>query len=467
MNSFGLGNRVYKILREVNKKGKLIFESATGFCINIPSQEYKFFVTNNHILDEDFVYHEKKLIIYKSNNDKIEIDLDINRFKMTNKELDFTLIEILPEDNITDFLEIDEFINSKNYIDEDIITLHFPEGKNLESLEGKNVKMKKEYLEYSFPDSPTTSGAPIILKYNLKVIGLFKENYKKKKKTFFDYAVPFNLILNKLNFMKCVYNVKEIGEKVQIINNGFTDEDNFYKHNNEIENKIDILIDGGLRANTFSYKFSKEGKHNVYIIQKKGLSDMSHLFNQCKDLEEVNFSFFRTADVTDMRNLFCECTSLKKINFSIFNTENVINMSNMFIGCSSLKELNLSKFQTNNTTNMSNMFSGCSALREINLSSFNTRNVTDMSCMFAFCSSLRNIDLSNFDTKKVTRMNDMFRYCQYASTINLSSFDAGKVKHMEDIFFGVPASCKIICDDEKIIALVPKLECFGLGCSII
>ena len=201
MNSFGLGNRVYKILREVNKKGKLIFESATGFCVNIPSQEYKFFVTNNHILDEDFVYHEKKLTIYKSNNDKIEIDLDINRFKMTNKELDFTLIEILPEDNITDFLEIDEFINSKNYIDEDIITLHFPEGKNLESLEGKNVKMKKEYLEYSFPDSPTTSGAPIILKYNLKVIGLFKENYKKKKKTFFDYAVPFNLILNKLNFM--------------------------------------------------------------------------------------------------------------------------------------------------------------------------------------------------------------------------------------------------------------------------
>ena len=406
-------------------------------------------------------------MIYKSNNDKIEIDLEINRFKMTNKELDFTIFEILPEDNITDFIEIDEFINSKNYIDDNIITLHFPDGKNLESLEGKNVKMKKEYLEYSFPNSPTTSGAPIILKYNLKLIGLFKENHKKKKKTFFDYAVPFNLILNKLNFMKCVYNVKtkDIGEKIQIINNGFTDEDNFYKHNNEIENKIDILIEGGLRANTFSYKFSKEGKYNVYIIQKRGLSDMSHLFNQCTHLEEINFSFFRTADVTDMRNLFCECNSLKKINFSIFNTENVINMSNMFIGCSSLKELDLSKFQTNNTTNMSNMFSGCTALTEINLSSFNTINVADMSGMFAYCSSLRNIDLSHFNTKKVTRMNDMFRYCSYVSTINLSSFDASKVRHMEDIFFGVPSSCKIICDDNKIMAMVPKMECFG--CLII
>ena len=466
MNSFGLGNCVYKILREVNKKGKLEFQSATGFCINIPSQEYKFFVTNNHVLDDDFVYHQKKLIIYKSNNDKIEIDLGINRFKMTNKELDFTIFEILPEDNIPEFLEIDEFINSKNYIDEDIITLHYPEGKNLESLEGKNVKMKKEYLEYSFPNSPTTSGAPIILKYNLKVIGLFKENYKKKKKTFFDYAFPFNLILNKFNFMKCVYHVKskDIGEKVQIINNGFTDEDNFYKYNIEIENKIDILIEGGLRANTFSYKFPKEGKYNVYIIQKRGLSDMSHLFNQCTHLEEINFSFFKTADVTNMSNLFSECTSLKKINFSIINTENVINFSNMFIGCASLRELDLSKFQTNNATNMNYMFSGCSALTEINLSSFNTKKVTDMSSMFAFCSSLRNIDLSNFDTKKVSRMNDMFRYCSSASTINLSSFDSIKVKHMEDIFFGVPTSCKIICDDHNIMAMVPKMECFG--CSI-
>ena len=62
MNSFGLGNCVYKILREVNKKGKLEFQSATGFCVHIPSQEYKFFVTNNHVLDEDFVNHQKKLI---------------------------------------------------------------------------------------------------------------------------------------------------------------------------------------------------------------------------------------------------------------------------------------------------------------------------------------------------------------------------------------------------------------------
>lgn len=89
------------------------------------------------------------------------------------------------------------------------------------------------------------------------------------------------------------------------------------------------------------HQFYDEGKHNVYLIQKRPLSGMSHLFNQCANLEEVNLSFFKTVDATDMRNMFCECTSLKKINSIFFNTVNVLNMSNMFIGCGSLKEIDL------------------------------------------------------------------------------------------------------------------------------
>ena len=466
MNSYGLGNCIYKLMREVRVKNKLTFQSATGFCINLPSKNYKFFITNNHILDEDFINHEKKLIIYSSTNDKIEIDLGINRYKITDKELDFTIIEILPQDNFTNFLELDDFINSKEYTNEQIITLHFPDGKYLESYEGKSKKMNKNLLEYSVPNTATTSGAPIVLKYNLKLIGLFKENYKKKKNEFFDYAIPFNLILNKLNFMKCIYDIKEkdIGHKIQIINNGFKDEDHFYKHNNEIENKIDILIDGVFKTNTFTHQFYEAGKHNVYVIQKKSLSDMSHLFNQCTNLEEVNLSFFKTADTTDMRNMFCECSSLKKINAGFFNTENVINMSNMFIGCTSLKKLDLTSFHTENVTNMSYMLSGCSSLIEINLSTFNTNNVTDMSYMFAYCSSLRELDLSNFNTNKVTKMNDMFRYCSYLSKINLSSFNSDNVKNLEDIFFSVPTTCKIICDDIRIRNMYPRANC--LGCSI-
>ena len=466
MNAYGLGNCVYKILREVRINNKLTFQPAAIFAINIPSRDYKFFLTNNHILDEEFVAHEKKLTIYTSFNDKITIDLEINRFKFTDKELNFTIVEILPEDNITNFLEIDDFIKSKDYTNEDIIVLHYPDGKNLESLEGKITKKKNIYFEYTVENSETKPGAPLISKYNLKLLGLFKENHKKKKHVFTDYAVPIDMILGKLNFMKCTFNIakKDIGTKIQILNNGFVDEGQFYKHNNEIESKIDILVEGGLRANIFTYQFFKEGKHNVYLIQKKGISDMSHMFNQCQFLEEVNLSYFKTADVTDMRNLFCECSSLKKINFAFFNTENVINMTNMFIGCTSLKTLDLSNFQTENVTNMSYMFSGCTSLKEINLSSFNTSSVTDMSYMFAYCNSLKTVDLSSFKTDQVDKMNDLFRYSTNLTKINLASFNSEKTRHLEDMFFAVPPTCKIICDDIKIRENFPRPACFG--CSI-
>ena len=464
---FGVTNCAWKLLREVRVNYKLVFQSGTGFFLNIPSRDYKFFITSNHLLDQEFLTNEKKLVIYNTYNDKKEIDLSINRFKFTDSQLDFTIIEILPTDMITNFLEIDEFVNSKDYKDEEIFALHYPDGKDLHTIEGKITKRKNEYLEYHLEKEGASFGAPILLKSNCKLIGMFKENHKKKKKNILDYLVPINTILKKLNFIKCVYNIqkKDVGTNIQIFNNGFIDEMAFHKYNNEdIDKKIDILIDGEIKKKTFQYKFFTEGKFNVYIIQKASLSDMSHFFNQCTHLEEVNLSFFKTDNVTDMRNLFCECTSLTKINFAFFNTENVLNMSNMFIGCSSLKSIDLSNFDTENVTNMSYMFSGCQSLKEVNLSKFKTNNVTDMSCLFAYCSSLNVVDLSNFNTEKVTNMNDMFRYCQNLEKVNLLSFNTSTNIKMKEMFFGVPATCKILCNDENIIAEFPKNACFG--CSI-
>ena len=121
MNS-GLVNCVYKILREVNTNNQLIFKSGTGFVFKIPSKDYKFFLTNNTILDQEFLNKEKKLILYNKNENKTEINLGINRFKMTDVNLNFTIIEILDEDNISDFLELDEFTGSRDFKDDEIFT---------------------------------------------------------------------------------------------------------------------------------------------------------------------------------------------------------------------------------------------------------------------------------------------------------------------------------------------------------
>ena len=65
----------------------------------------------------------------------------IDRYKYTNKDLDITIIEILDIDNITDFIELDKSIGSRNYVDNDIISLSLKGNKDIrpsfEKIKGK------------------------------------------------------------------------------------------------------------------------------------------------------------------------------------------------------------------------------------------------------------------------------------------------------------------------------------------
>ena len=101
----GIEQCICKIMREVKKGNQYKFITGTGFFFNCKQKKIKLFITNNHA--------------------KNEINLE-NRYKFTDKDLDFTVIEILDGDNISKFIEIDEFINSRDYKDEQIFTYEFP-----------------------------------------------------------------------------------------------------------------------------------------------------------------------------------------------------------------------------------------------------------------------------------------------------------------------------------------------------
>ena len=189
-----------------------------------------------------------------------------------------------------------------------------------------------------------------------------------------------NIIINKIHFIKCIYNIKkeDIGKYIQIINYK-----NLYgKINKEIEKEIKIIINGEIKSNILKYKFDKEGDYIIYLISYNKLTDMSYMFRNCSSLKEINLSSFNTNKITDMSGMFCYCSSLKEINLSSFNTNKVTNMSGMFDHCSSLQKLDLSSFNTNKVTTMSWMFCHCSSLKELNLLSFNTNEEIDMSGMF-------------------------------------------------------------------------------------
>ena len=88
----------------------------SGFFCKIPIKNKTSFlpvlITNNHVLNLDDI-NVGKTIKITINNDKVirEIKVDESRKKITNKDLDYTILEIKPnEDNIKSFLDIDETV---------------------------------------------------------------------------------------------------------------------------------------------------------------------------------------------------------------------------------------------------------------------------------------------------------------------------------------------------------------------
>ena len=89
-------------------------------------------ITNYHVIDEEFLKNEKKLILYIVENEiekeKI-LDLKIKRTIVTSKSLDVTMIEILDEDLIDSYFEYDEdAVKDKEFLNEPVFNLQFPKG---------------------------------------------------------------------------------------------------------------------------------------------------------------------------------------------------------------------------------------------------------------------------------------------------------------------------------------------------
>ncbi len=171
----------------------------------------------------------------------------------------------------------------------------------------------------------------------------------------------------------------------------------------------------------------------IEYLNTENVTDMSSMFQQCYQLEILDFSNFNTENVTDMSYMFYGYSGSGSLDLSDFNTENVTNMSYMFYE-TSLSRLDLSSFDTGNVTNMSGMFHSGYNIENLDLSNFNTENVADMSYMFTGCSELTSLDLSNFNTENVTNMSYMFSSCSKLTSLDLSNFNTENVTDMSFMF---------------------------------
>ena len=210
----------------------------------------------------------------------------------------------------------------------------------------------------------------------------------------------------------------------------------------------DVVIEGkgGVVANTnASWLFAHIGSgltnQEVTITGLEYLdtgltTNMERMFQNCKQLTNINISNFDTKKVTTTFNMFSNCTSLTNLDVTKFNTSNVINMSSMFSGCSGLTSLDVTKFDTNKVTTMSDMFQKCSGLTSLDVSKFNTSSVTNMQNMFNGCSKLTSLDVTKFDTSSVTNMQNMFNGCSGLTSLDVTKFNTSNVTNMQSMFSG-------------------------------
>ena len=134
-----------------------------------------------------------------------------------------------------------------------------------------------------------------------------------------------------------------------------------------------------------------------------------------------------TSEVTDMSHMFRECKKLTSLDLSNFNIPKVTKMEYMFYYCSSLISLDLSNFNTSNVTKMEYMFYGCTSLTSLDLSNFNTSNVTSTVAMFYGCTSLTTIYCDEDWSTGSATSDNMFYGCTSLEGGKGTKYDADKI----------------------------------------
>jgi len=361
--------------------------TGTGFFYEIREKNIKLLVTNNHIIDDIYLEQGNKIsyMISEKEIDKFyEIDLEKTRYMLTNKELDFTIIEILKEDNVQKFLNI----NDQPYtLKDEIFAYQFAGGVKLGFSFGNILEKNDTFLKYDVGTKGGSSGSPLLLMKNSKIIGLHKAGIIGENTEKLNIGIPITAIISKISYIKCIYEIKDINNNTQIINN--TDGSEV---NKDIENKIRILNNGREEKLIFTKKFDKIGMNVIYFSIVNKLNNMNFLFNNCSTLKKIDFISIETDEVIDMKSMFQSCCNLENLDLTNFNTAKVINMARMFKGCNKLKQIDgISKFNTYNVTNMREMFYSCNQLDNLDLSNFDISKVNDKELIFYECNKLNQI----------------------------------------------------------------------------
>ena len=184
-----------------------------------------------------------------------------------------------------------------------------------------------------------------------------------------------------------------------------------------------------------TYPWKGANIENVKVAGYLRPTDLSHFFEDCRDIQTIDFTNLDTSKLTDISYMFKGHVNPQQLTLINFDTSHVKNMSHMFEGSDNL-QCDLSQFDTSSCTNMSYMFYNCQNSTKLDFSKLTSNACTDFSHMFEGCTN-REFNLASLNTINGTTMEAMFKNCTNSSSIIFGSgFDTRNVSTMKEMFYG-------------------------------
>jgi small GTP-binding protein len=250
----------------------------SGFLCKIPYPEkddvFKVLITNNHVLNEQTLKTIKKIRI-EINKSQKEINLNAERKIWTDKNLDYTIIEILNSDNFNDFLVADyNDVNDENlqnikYLNCSILLAAYMENQQIYFNQRNIISTPNKQGKFLHDRNtvPGSSGGPIISVDNFNVIGIHK-GYDKKH----DKNVGI-LLRNIINNIRNKNNLIKLDNKkiINITLDDYTNKNNLNAINNINNEKENFDNDINDENNADNYNFNNILNN---IVDKKIINEI-------------------------------------------------------------------------------------------------------------------------------------------------------------------------------------------------
>ena len=271
---------------------------ASGFFLQLKRNNKNFYclMTNAHVVNEDMIKNKEKIKI-KYDIEEKELNLELNeeeRIIINCYEgfgYDISIIEIIPKDEIKDktyFLEPNT-ADCDDFIEKEIQIIQFPDGKRLSLSKAKITGKLKTYDYMFFHEASTekgSSGSPIVLKNDDRVLGIHKGAIEGKEK---NIGIFIKTIIESLKEYKKEGKGKDYYEDGKIKYEGNFEDDEYNddkgKFYDENGNKYEGKFTKGKKNGEFSV-YDKDGKlinkikyENDKLIEETIISNNSNNSN--------------------------------------------------------------------------------------------------------------------------------------------------------------------------------------------